>query len=82
MRVRCKFSTKPRLNLTIKRSKTHPKGYPIIPKTLAEKIRKHRMDMGLFQRDVARFVGVATDTVTNWEKGRHQPNSRYLAKIE
>ena len=66
----------------IKRSEKHPKGYPIKPKTLGEKMRKHRMDLGLFQKDVARFVGVATDTVTLWEKGRTKPNEIHLRKIQ
>ena len=82
MRVRCKFSTKPKLKLTIKRSEKHPKGYPARPRALGEKIRKHRMDLGLFQKDVAKFVGVATDTVTLWEKGRRKPSKRNLRKIE
>ena len=82
MRVRCKFSTKPKLKLTIKRPKTHPKGYPLKPKTLGEKIRKYRMDLGWFQKDVAKFVGVATDTVTYWEKGRTKPSRDKLRKIK
>ena len=40
------------------------------------------MDLGLFQKDVAGFVGVATDTVTLWEKGRKEPSRRYLKRIE
>jgi DNA-binding transcriptional regulator YiaG len=80
--VRCKFFTKPKLKLTVKRPKKYPKGYPIKPKTIAEKIRKHRMDLGLFQKDVAEFVGVSTDTVTLWEKGRKEPSKRYLKRIE
>ena len=38
--------------------------------------------MGLFQKDVAKFVGVSTDTVTYWEKGRTQPNKENLQKIK
>ena len=80
--VRCKFFTKPKLKLTIIRSKKRPKGYPTKPKTLGQKIRKRRMDLGLLQKDVARFVGVVTDTVTLWEKGRKEPSKRYLKRIE
>jgi len=72
----------PRLNLTIKRTEIHPKGYPLKLKTLGEKIRKHRMDLGLFQKDVARFVGVKTDTVTLWEKGRTKPCRENLKRIK
>ncbi|HIE05175.1 MAG TPA: hypothetical protein EYP58_00070 [bacterium (Candidatus Stahlbacteria)] len=35
------------------------------------------MDLGLFQKDVAKFVGVTTDSVTYWEKGRYQPSKKY-----
>ena len=81
MRIRCKFSTNPKLKLTIKRSEKHPKGYPTRPRALGEKIRKHRMDLGLYQKDVAKFVGVATDTVTLWEKGRTKLSEGNLRKI-
>ena len=40
------------------------------------------MDFGLFQKDVAKFVGVATDTVTLWEKGKTKPNEIHLRKIK
>jgi len=40
------------------------------------------MDLGLFQKDVAKFVGVVTDTVTLWEKGRKEPSKRYFKRIE
>ena len=82
MRVRCKFSTNPKLNLTIKRSEKHPKGYPARPRALGEKIRKHRMDLGLFQKDVAEFVGVKTDTVTLWKKDKTKPSKENLRKIK
>jgi transcriptional regulator with XRE-family HTH domain len=52
------------------------------PKKLGEKIRKRRMDLGLFQKDVAKSVGVVVDTVTLWEKGRTKPSKRYLERIE
>jgi len=40
------------------------------------------MDLGLFQKDVAELVGVKTDTVTLWEKGRTKPSNENLKKIE
>ncbi|MGB3480245.1 MAG: helix-turn-helix transcriptional regulator [bacterium] len=45
-------------------------------------MRKKRMDLGLFQKDVAKIMGVATDTITLWEKGRKEPSKRYLKRIE
>jgi len=40
------------------------------------------MDRGLFQKDVAKFVGVSTDTVTYWEKGRTKPSKKNLREIK
>lgn len=57
-------------------------GYPKRPKTLGERIKKIRMDMGLYQKDVAKIIGVTTDTITLWEKGRHAPSKGFLKKIE
>jgi len=82
LRIRCKFLTIPKLKLIIKRPKKYLKGYPKRPKTLGEKIRKHRMDLGLFQKDVARFVGVTADTVTLWKRGRTKPSEIHLRRIK
>ncbi len=40
------------------------------------------MDLGLFQKDVAIFVEVATDTVTLWEKDRTKPSEIHLRRIK
>jgi len=40
------------------------------------------MDLGLFQKDVAKFICVTTDTVTYWEKGRVKPGKKNLKKIQ
>jgi len=80
--MRCLFLTRPKLKIRTKRPKKWPKGYPFEPKTLGERIRKHRMDLGWFQRDVARFIRVVTDTVANWEKNRTKPSKRYLKRIK
>lgn len=37
--------------------------------------------MELFQKDIAQIIGVSTDTVTNWEKGRTKPSLKNLDKI-
>lgn len=67
--------------MIIKRSKFHAKGYPAKPKTIGEKLIKKRMDMGLFQKDVAKIIGVSTDTITYWEKGRTELNKRNTEKL-
>lgn len=59
-----------------------PKGYPQHPKTIGQELRKHRMDLGLFQKNVAKLIGVSTDSVTNWELGRTTPDKRFLEKCQ
>jgi len=40
------------------------------------------MDLGLVQKNVARLVGVTTDTVRLWEKGRTKPSKIHLRRIK
>ena len=35
----------------------------------------------MFQKDVAKLLGVCTDTVTNWEKNRSKPDLRALPNV-
>lgn len=48
--------------------------------TLGDELREARERLGLSQPEVARRVGVTQDTVSNWERDKHQPKSR-LAKV-
>ncbi len=56
-------------------------GYPEEPRTIGEHIRKVRMDRKLFQKDVAKIIGVSEDCITNWENNRSTPQIRYLPII-
>ena len=38
--------------------------------------------MGMYQKDIARIMGVSTDTITLWEKDRTKPGNENLKKIE
>jgi DNA-binding XRE family transcriptional regulator len=80
--IHCNFFTKPKINLTIQRPQTLPDGYPLRPKTLGERLKKKRLDMELFQKDVAQIVGVSADTVTNWERGRTKPSKHAMIRIQ
>jgi transcriptional regulator with XRE-family HTH domain len=55
--------------------------YPKEPVTLGDHIRKRRLDLGLFQKDVAVAIGVDTCTITNWEKGHSEPELRFVPRI-
>ncbi|MEW6324773.1 MAG: helix-turn-helix transcriptional regulator [Nitrospirota bacterium] len=57
-----------------------PKGYPVAPRTLGEHVRKRRLDLGLYQAQVAERIGVTKSTVYNWERGR-EPARQHQAKI-
>ena len=59
---------------TLKAEKPKIFGYPPELNTIGEHIRAHRLDLGLFQKEVAELTGVCTNTVTNWEKNRSDPD--------
>ena len=51
------------------------------PRSIGERIRSARKDMGLNQADLAVRVGVSQPAVANWESGVHDPRRLMLAKI-
>ena len=50
-------------------------------KTLGQRIRKHRLEMGLKQVDLARQLKVDEMTIVNWELDRTSPAKRYLNRL-
>jgi len=56
--------------------------YPKNPQTLGERIRKARMDKGLYAKQLASKLGVTDDTVINWEKGRNMPQGKNIEKVK
>ncbi len=58
-----------------------PEGYPCAPKTVGERLRKRRMDLGLLQKDGAAILGVSTESVFHWETGVYEPANRYWPGI-
>lgn len=49
----------PFCNIRLRDQKPLPHAYPAESKTLGDHLRKKRLDLGLFQKDVARILGVA-----------------------
>lgn len=43
------------------------------PTTIGEHIKRRRLELGLYQKDVAKLLGVTEYTIINWEKGRTEP---------
>jgi len=40
------------------------------------------MDLGLFQKNVAKSIGVSTNTIILLERGRTAPNKKNMRKIK
>lgn len=55
--------------------------YPRFLHTIGDELRKRRLDIGLRQRDVADLLGVAKDTVRNWEMNRTRPSGCFLVRL-
>lgn len=51
------------------------------PRSIGEHIKKRRLELHLFQADVANILGVCEDSITGWENGRSEPQIRYYPKL-
>jgi DNA-binding XRE family transcriptional regulator len=69
----------PIYHITLKASK--PSKIIQNPQSLGEHIRKKRMELNLFQKDVAKIIGVEETSIYNWENNQSKPRSRYMSKI-
>jgi DNA-binding XRE family transcriptional regulator len=57
------------------------KKYPASLTTLGDHIKRKRLDLGLWQKDVAERIGVSIDSITFWENNRSQPQIQFYPKI-
>jgi len=71
----------PICKISLTAQKLQNKGYPSTLVTIGDHIRKRRLDFNLFQKDVAKLLGVDEYTITNWEKNRTQPTLSLLPKV-
>jgi transcriptional regulator with XRE-family HTH domain len=67
--------------LTPKASKPKSPKYPKELKTLGDHIRKRRLDLGLFQRQVAEQIGVDETTIWNWECHKSSPQVHNISAV-
>ena len=65
----------PFVTVHLRGQKPRPEGYPVSPQSFAEHFRRRRMDLGLFQKQVAHRLGVRVETIGEWEKGRCEPSA-------
>jgi DNA-binding XRE family transcriptional regulator len=82
--VRNGKSTLPRQVWTVEVPYERPKRYVEHPKTLAEHIRKKRIESGLTQKGLGVLLEVAECTIYNWERSvgpRESLRTRVLAYL-
>lgn len=68
-------------DVTLTAQKPLSEAYPKTLETLGDHLRKRRLDLNLFQKDVANIIGVDTNSITNWEKNRNGPRLYLLPKV-
>ena len=71
----------PICKITLKAKKPINSACPISLITFGDHIKKKRIDLNLFQKDVAELIGVQTDSIVNWELNRFTPQVHQLPKI-
>ncbi|UCE46955.1 MAG: helix-turn-helix transcriptional regulator [Phycisphaerales bacterium] len=50
-------------------------------KTIADHLRKRRLDLNMTQNEVATRLQTTADTARNWEKDRSSPAIQFMPKI-
>ena len=71
----------PICNVVLSAPKPDRKPYPKELKTYGDHLRKKRLDLNLSQSQVAKIINVTTDSITNWELNRNEPNLNQIPKI-
>jgi DNA-binding XRE family transcriptional regulator len=71
----------PFCHLALKGPKPLPPEYPKDLQTLGDHIRRRRLELGLFQKDAAKQIGVDEATIYNWESNETQPTNRSIPRI-
>ena len=71
----------PFCHIALRSSKPKPPNYPCVLNTLGDHIRKRRLELGLYQREVASKIGVDESTVYRWERNETSPPSRFIPQI-
>ena len=49
--------------------------------TIAEKIKKYRLENGLTQRDFGKLLGVSAQAISKWEREECYPDIIFLPEI-
>ncbi len=68
-------------DVTLTAKKPQKKAYPITMKTIGDHVRKSRLDLKLYQKDVAKVIGLDMFAVCNWENNLTSPQLYILPKV-
>lgn len=68
-------------HVTLSANKPPSEAYPKSLQTIGEHLRKRRLDLKLFQKEVGKLMGVDTLTVSNWENNLTSPRLYLLPKV-
>jgi DNA-binding transcriptional regulator YiaG len=71
----------PFCHIVLKTKKPKDSAYPTEIRTIGDRLRARRMDLGLHQKEVAVRIGVSEDSVCYWEKNRVEPCQQMKEKI-
>jgi len=71
----------PICQIRLRAKKRISEAYPKELKTIRDHIRKKRLDLNLYQKDVAKILGVSECSVWNWEKGTSNPSVKLKLRI-
>jgi len=67
--------------VTLKAQRPPDSKYPKELRTLGDLIRKRRLDLGLFQKQVAEQIGVDEETIFRWESNESRPQIQFFPAI-
>jgi len=71
----------PFCHFTLKAQKTLPEAYPLELVTIGDHLRKKRLDLKLFQKDVAKIIGCDECSIWNWENNYNIPVLKFIPRI-
>ena len=71
----------PFCHLTLKAPKPLNSDYPLQIESLGDHIKRRRLDLKIFQKDVAKRICVDETTIWFWENNRVEPSISFIPKI-
>jgi len=71
----------PFCNVVLHAQKPIPNGYPVEIKTIGDRIKKRRLDLGLRQKDVADQFGVSISNIAYFERNAAFPSLSLMQKV-